>query len=436
MATKGIKILEVESGSAAEETGLEPGDEILAVNGHEVADELELRFHLSDEELDLSVRRSNGVLEHFEIDTSGMADLGIKVEEFKTRTCNNACLFCFVDQLPPRVRASLRVKDDDYRLSFLYGNYITLTNLRQQDLNRIVEQRLSPLFVSVHATDPLLRARILGRKTEDQLNARLRKLVRGGIRIHAQIVLIPGINDGKSLEKTIFDLSGLYPGVQSVAIVPVGLSDYGPPKDRFKPVTPEYSRRLIRKAIRWQNQFRATIGRTFAYLADEFFIQGNVEIPEAHYYDDFAQIEDGVGMVRTFLDAFQTELERPRRARVFIPGTLATGRLFFPILRQCMDRFNRKYGSCFRVCKIENRFLGKNITVAGLLAGRDILTSLRRKKAGNFLIVPGEALSSTGNILLDDLSIRDLSERLGFPVYAGGRNMHECFELLFKVGGA
>ena len=221
-----------------------------------------------------------------------------------------------------------------------------------------------------------------------------------------------------------------------MAIVPVGLSDYGPPKDRFKPVTPEYCRRLIRNATRWQNQFRAEIGRTFAYLADEFFIQGSVDIPETHHYDDFAQIEDGIGMVRAFLDAFQKEMERPRKVRSFLPGTLATGKLFSPILRKCMDQFNRKYGSCFRVCEIENRFLGKNITVAGLLAGKDILTSLRRKKVGNFLIIPNEALSSTENVLLDDLSIRDLSECLGVPVYAGGRNMHEFFGLLFKVAGA
>jgi putative radical SAM enzyme (TIGR03279 family) len=307
--------------------------------------------------------------------------------------------------------------------------------LTDGDLNRIFEQRLSPLFVSVHATDSQLRKKILGRKKADHLETKLRKLTGGGIRIHAQIVLIPGINDGKNLEKTILDLYGFYPGVQSVAIVPIGLSDYGIPKQRFTPITPEYSRRLIESAVRWQNQFRVKIGRTFAYLADEFFIQGGVEIPEVHYYDDFAQIEDGVGMVREFLDEFQKELDRRGRTRIVAPGTLVTGRLFFPILKRCMEQFNRKYGSCFQVCKIENRFLGKNITVAGLLAGKDILASLGRKKLGNFLIIPNEALSSGDSILLDDLTLGDLSERLGIPVYAGGRNMRDFFKLLFKVGG-
>ncbi len=434
MTAKGIKILEVESGSAAEEIGLEPGDRILAVNGHEVSDELALRFYLSDEQVDFCIRHSSGVMEHLELSLSDTTYLGIKVEEFRTRTCNNACLFCFIDQLPPGVRSSLRVKDDDYRLSFLHGNYVTLTNVTERDLNRIIEQRLSPLFVSVHATDPMLRRKILGRKNPDSMNAKLHKLIRGGIRLHAQIVLLPGINDGKHLEKTLFDLYDLYPGVQSVAIVPAGLSDYGSPKDRFTPVTPEYSRRFIQSTLRRQNLFRAKIGRTFAYPADEFFIRGGVEIPEAHYYDDFAQIEDGVGMVREFLDEFRKELGRRRRIRVFAPGTLVTGKLFFPTLQRCMEQLNRKYGSCFQVRKIENRFLGKNITVAGLLAGKDIIASLKRKKLGNFLIIPGEALSHGTGILLDDLSIADLSERLRVPVYAGGRDMRDFFKLLFKVG--
>ncbi len=434
MKTRGLKILEVESGSAADEIGLQPGDRILSVNGHEVSDELALRFYLSEELIDLCVRRSSGLTEHFEVDTSDAIDIGIAVEEFRTQTCNNACLFCFIDQLPPGVRSSLRVKDDDYRLSFLHGNYVTLTNLTEKDLTRIVEQRLSPLFVSVHATDPQLRKRILGSKKADQLVAKLRKLIRGGIRIHAQIVLMPGINDGKYLEKTLFDLYRLYPGVQSVAIVPVGLSDHGNPKDRFKPVTPQYSRKLIKSTARWQNHFRAETGRTFAYLADEFFIQGGMGIPDVHYYDDFAQIEDGVGMVRDFLDEFQRELNRQRRVRTFQPGTLVTGHLFFPILQQCMEQFNRKYGSHFMVRKVENRFLGKKITAAGLLAGKDILISLKRKRLGKFLIIPNEALSREDNILLDDLSITDLSERLGIPVYAGRRNMRDFFKLLFKVG--
>jgi putative radical SAM enzyme (TIGR03279 family) len=434
MAARGIKILEVESGSVAETVGLQPGDRILTANGREVPDELALRFYLSTDYVHLSVRRSNGIKKHFEVDLSDEMDLGIKVEEFQTRLCNNACLFCFVDQLPPNVRPSLRVKDDDYRLSFLHGNYITLTNLIDPDLDRIIEHRLSPLFVSVHATEPELRRRILGRKDADNLHEKLHKLVRGGIQLHAQIVLIPGINDGKNLERTVLDLYRLYPGVQSIAIVPMGLSDYGTPKDHFIPMTSDYSRTLIRNAIRWRDQFRAQIGRTFAYLADEFYIQGGIAIPDRIYYDDFSQIEDGVGMVRAFLDEFEKRLRRLRKSRLDLRGTVATGKLFFPILQECMERINRRLETRLQVCQVENRFMGRNIAVAGLLGGEDILSAVSGKNLGDFLIIPNEALSQGDGILIDNLTLSDLSKRLGIPVHPGGRTVHDFFKLLSKIG--
>jgi putative radical SAM enzyme (TIGR03279 family) len=432
MGTRGLRILEVETGSAAEASGLEPGDQILSANGREISDELALKFYLSEEYVDLLVRQKSGRRKRFHLDLSDHAGLGVKVEEFKTRICNNACLFCFVDQLPPGARRSLRVKDDDYRLSFLHGNYVTLTNLNERDLNRIIEQHLSPLYVSVHATDPELRARILGRKKPDGLNKKLRTLVRGGIRIHAQIVLMPGINDGAQLEKTIFDLYRLYPGVQSVAIVPLGLSDHGRPKDRLAPVTPVYSREVIRQAAAWRDRFRTAIGHTFAYLADEFYIQAGTAIPEAAYYDDFVQIEDGVGMVREFLDEFEKELRRRRKSRSGLKGTLATGRLFFPALQGCMERFNRKFGSCLHVCKVENRFMGRKVSVAGLLAGRDILTALSGRDLGDFVIIPGEALSREDGVFVDNLTPGDLANKLDRPVYSGGHTVRSFFKLLFE----
>lgn len=430
MATRGLRILEVEAGSAAEALGLKSGDQILKVNGHEVPDELAFMFHLSEEYVDLYVRRSNGTRKHCKLDLADSADWGLRIEEFKTRVCNNACLFCFVDQLPPKVRPSLRVKDDDYRLSFLHGNYITLTNISGRELNRIIEHHLSPLYVSVHATDPELRARVLGRKKPDAVVKKLRALARGGIRIHTQIVLMPGINDGKWLEKTVFELYRLYPGIQSVAIVPLGLSDHGRPKEILTPVSPDYCRKIIRMVSQWQDRFRSQTGCTFAYLADEFFIQGGVEIPERNYYDDFAQIEDGIGMAREFLDAFETELRRRRRSRIGLKGTLATGILFFASLQHCINRYNRKFGSRLKVCTIENRFLGRNITVAGLLAGRDILAALKGKDFGDFLIIPGEALSRGDGILIDNLSPKDLEEKLGKPVHSGGQTVRDLFMLL------
>jgi putative radical SAM enzyme (TIGR03279 family) len=328
------------------------------------------------------------------------------------------------------VRQSLKVKDDDYRLSFLHGNYITLTNLAETDLDRIIAQALSPLYVSVHATDPELRTRILGRKKVDDLAGKLRKLIEGGIRIHAQIVLMPQINDGKQLERTVSDLYSYYPGVSSVAIVPLGLSDYGPARGKLIPATPRFCREVIHQVAPWQDRFRQETGRGFAYLADEFFIQGEVPIPHRDYYDDFAQIEDGVGMVRLFIDEFASHLARRRKLRLQVHGTLATGRLFYPFLRDCANQFNRKLGSDLNVVEVENSFMGKSITVAGLLAGRDFAEALAGRNLGDFVVVPSEAVSQVEGIFVDDLSPADLAGLLDKPVFLSGRTMQDFFKLL------
>jgi putative radical SAM enzyme (TIGR03279 family) len=433
MTRSGTKIRKVEFGSSAHRIGLIPGDQILAINGHPVPDELALRFHLADELINLQVRRVDGSEVSHELDLTEGTDLGVELEDFRTRTCNNACLFCFIDQLPPGVRDTLKVKDDDYRLSFLHGNYITLTNLADRELDRIIEQRLSPLYVSVHATDPDLRTRILGRRKVDDLERKLTRLIQGGILLHTQIVLMPGINDGKHLEKTVFDLYDRYPGVDSTAIVPLGLSAHGAPREVFVPVTASYCRDTIAQVSSWQERFRREIHRTFSYLADEFYIQGGIPLPNADHYDDFAQIEDGVGMVRKFVDEFEAELARRRKRLPGLRGTLATGKLFCPFLRQCTGSFNAKLGSQLEICEVESRFMGPSITVAGLLAGRDLLSALQGRNPGDFVIIPDEAVSRVDGVLVDDLSSADLEGRLGKPVYPSGRTMHDFFELLLKL---
>jgi putative radical SAM enzyme (TIGR03279 family) len=433
MEKRSTRIVSVEKGSLAEEIGLAPGDEILTANGHETPDELALKFHLSEEIVDLCIQRPNGDVKHLEIDLSASTHLGIKVEEFQTRTCSNACLFCFIDQLPAGIRPALLIKDDDYRLSFLHGNYITLTNLPDRDLDRIIEQRLSPLYVSVHATDTELRTRVLGRKKADDLDRKIRKLINGQIQLHTQIVLMPGINDGSNLEKTVSDLYSYFPGVQSVAVVPLGLSDHGKPRGRFTPVTPGFCREIIEQAIPWQARFRSEAGKTFVYLADEFYIQGGVDLPEAPDYDEFAQIEDGIGMVRAFLDEFDNKLARRRKSCPLLHGTLVTGKLFYPTLRRCADRFNQKFGSDLRVCEVENRYLGKNITVAGLLGGEDIAVALAKAgDIGDFVVIPNESISRVDGILVDNFAPADISERIQKPVYASGRTMDDLFRFLSR----
>lgn len=430
MAKKGIKIAEVEQGSPGQRMGLSPGDEIVTVNGHSIPDELAFKFYLAEELVEMEVRKSSGADEIVQLDLSQGEPLGVKVEDFRTRTCNNACLFCFIDQLPPGVRPTLKIKDDDYRLSFLHGNYITLTNLPEGELDRMIEQALSPLYVSVHATDPELRTSILGRKKVDDLDRKMRKLIDGRIRLHTQIVLMPQVNDGVHLEKTVFDLYGYYPGVSSVAIVPLGLSDHGTPREHYVPVTAPYCREIIRQVTPWQQRFRHEIHRTFAYLADEFYIQGEVPLPDTGYYDDFAQIEDGIGMVQKFLNEFNAELMRRRKPRIHLRGTLATAKLFYPYLLSCIGHFNEKLKSRLEVRLIENKFMGKDITVAGLLAGADFQQALEGRVHGDFVVIPHEAVSRVDAILVDNLAPEELSRRLGKPVYPSGANMHDFFSLL------
>jgi putative radical SAM enzyme (TIGR03279 family) len=430
MKAQGLPIRSVEAGSPAEALGLAAGDEILSVNGHPTPDELALKFYLADEQLRLDVRKADGTRMLLDLDLPHGDFLGVEVEEFRTRTCSNACLFCFINQLPPGARTSLRIKDDDYRLSFLHGNYITLTNLPEKELDRIVEQALSPLYVSVHATEVDLRTRILGRRRADDFAGKLRKLIDGGIRLHTQVVLMPGINDGDHLEKTVFDLYGYHPGVDSVAIVPLGLSDHGPPKDSFTRVTAGYCREVIAQVTPWQAVFRRETGRTFAYLADEFYLQGGMALPGEAHYDDFAQIEDGVGMVRKFLCDFESEIRRCRKPGAALHGTLVTGTLFYPVLSRCITRLNNRIGSLLMPVAAQNRFMGSSITVAGLLAGRDIADSLATVDPGDFVIIPSEAVSRTEGILVDDLSLEDLACRVGKPVYTSGRTMRDFFRLL------
>lgn len=431
MPRSSLKIRLVEPDSPAGRAGLAPGDEILTLNGHPIPDELALRFFLAGENhAEFEVLRPGAGELHIDMEISDGTILGIEAEDFRTRTCNNACLFCFINQLPRDARKSLRIKDDDYRLSFLHGNYITLTNLPDKELDRIIEQALSPLYVSVHATDPQLRTRMLGRKKPDDLAGKMRRLIAGGIRIHAQIVLLPQVNDGAHLTRTMLDLFSYYPGVASVAIVPLGLSDYG--NQELTQVDPDFCRQVIAQVEPWQQEFRARWGRGFAYLADEFYIQAGVPIPEAGFYDDFAQIEDGIGMVRRFLDDFGVQLKRRSKRRLHLKGTLATGKLFFPFLRDCAGQLNQKLGTDLRVVEVESRYMGKGVTVAGLLAGQDFARALEGRVWGDFVVLPGEAMSQVENIFVDSMTPAQLADRIGARVIPGGPSMKAFFDSLLK----
>ena len=316
-AIPGVAVDRVEDGSIAQEVGIEPGDRLLSIDRHEVEDALDYRYlsSLVERELTLKVAKKSGELWDIEIEKEEDEDLGLELESIQTRICKNNCIFCFVHQLPrgKQVRRTLRVKDEDFRLSFLFGHYLTLTNLSEKDYRRIFEQRLSPLYVSVHATEPKLRQYLLQNRRPDNLLGNIRRLIQGGIRLHTQIVLMPGINDGAHLERSIEDLLRFHPQVMTLSIVPVGLTDHRRGLPRLTPVDADYARKTIAHVSTIQQRIRESHGTPFCFLGDEFYIMASQDIPPRSHYGDFPLVENGVGMVRTFLDEFHREIENKGR---------------------------------------------------------------------------------------------------------------------------
>jgi len=390
----GVIITEVEPGSLGEELELRPDDRIVRVNGRPVRDYLDLRFQTAGEtELTFQVKKTNGETHDIEFDREEGEDLGLMFEQIVPRQCANECIFCFCKGNPEDARPSLFVRDEDIRLSFLYGNYTTLSSITEDEMKRIIEQRLSPQYVSVHATDLKTRAYLLGvDESRADISDKLDRLLAADIEIHAQVVLCPEINDGAILEKTLRDLAAYYPKVVSTAIVPVALTRYNT-DERLTRVTPEFCRRTIKEVEKLQKEFRRTLGVTFAFLGDEIYIKAGVEIPSRRHYGNYPQIEDGVGMVRSFLNAFENVLNRrdaetrrmknirtnPNAIRPQIPnsafriphsknGTFLTGEMFAPILRECIDKYNASRRTNLSVLAVPNGYFGGDVSVAGLPA--------------------------------------------------------------------
>jgi putative radical SAM enzyme (TIGR03279 family) len=423
--------MEVRSGSLADEIGLKAGDRLVSINGWDIDDDLDFRFRAAEGIVDLVINRRGQAALRKTVLLANCQQLGLTVEDFRPKACNNKCVFCFVDQLPKGTRRTLRFKDDDFRLSFLHGNYLTLTNLTERDIERIIEQRLSPLYVSVHATELPVRAKMLGRSEEHASLKPLLQLLAGGIAVHAQIVLCPAINDGAHLEHTLVELSKQYPGIVSVAIVPLGTSQYRANLTSLNEVTPEYCRQVIRQIKPFQRNFRKRLGVTFVYLADEFYLQSGESLPCARYYDDFQLLEDGVGLVRYF----DQEFKRAMKRRWKVPsgrldGTLVTGKLFYPFLCEYSRQLECRFGGNLRVVGIENKFLGPKITVAGLLSGADIIAALRGRDLGQWVLLPGEALSAGSSLFLDDMSLDTLQSELKVPIKATQRTVESFFQFL------
>lgn len=411
----GLLIHEVAPGSIAEELGLEPGDRLLAINGTLLRDLIDYEFQRGDDFLTLEVHRASGELWEIEVERNEGEPLGLAFAPPRPKRCGNNCLFCFVHQLPKGLRKPLYVKDEDYRLSFLYGTYLTLTNLALGDLMRIKEQRLSPLYVSVHATDPLVRERLLGKSGIPSILDLLHELTDAGITLHCQVVICPGINDGEVLARTVADLAGLHPRIASLAIVPLGLTSHRQNLPRLEPVTPEYAAAFIRtwqpEALRLAEQ----LDEPFLFLADEFFIRADMPFPLRESYGDFPQVENGVGMVPLFLDEAK---EAIREATPLPPlaATVVTGVSPYRFLDEFLGKLSTLTGTDIRTVQVPSLLFGESVTVTGLVAGNDIIAGLQGKRLGDVVIIPDVMLKEGEGRFLDDLTVADIERALSVEI--------------------
>jgi putative radical SAM enzyme (TIGR03279 family) len=435
----GVLITDVATGSLAEELELQSNDRIVRVNGRTVRDYLDFRFQTAGEtELTLQVKKPNGETWELEIERDEGEDFGLEFEQIAPRQCANECLFCFCKGNPADARPSLFIRDEDIRLSFLYGNYTTLSSITPDEMNRIVEQRLSPQYVSVHATDLKVRAYLLGvdEKRAD-ISGKLKRLLDNEIEIHAQVVLCPEINDGAILQKTVRDLAAHFPKISSVAIVPLGLTRYNT-DNRLTAVTPEFCRRTIWEIEPLQAEFQTKFGETFAFLGDEIYIKAGLPIPSRKHYGNYPQIEDGIGMVRTFLNKFENlwrKLKKkplaPEQARK-LNGTIFTGEMFAPEMTRIVEKTNREAGTRLSVKAVKNEYFGGDVAVAGLLTGADFLR-VKDEVAGDFAILPSHVLKSDESIFLDGMTFAEFQKEFKTPVHlldaAGLINMIETADV-------
>jgi putative radical SAM enzyme (TIGR03279 family) len=403
-------ITAVVEGSPAAAAGIEPGDRLLAIGGAPVRDCVDYRFLCAEERIEVEILKPDGARRVIVIEKHPDQDLGLDflAELFDgVRRCCNRCIFCFYDQLPNGLRESLYIRDDDFRLSFLHGNFVTLSNLSQADLGRICEQRLSPLYVSVHATELALRRRMLGNSAAPDVLDQMRRLAAGGIEMHAQVVLCPGINDGAALSRTIADLAALHPAVKSVAIVPVGLTRHRARLPKLRAVDAPAAREVLRRVNGWQAGFLAHLGSRFVFAADELYLLAGEEFPQCEQYEGFPQRENGVGLARLFLDELQ---KTDFGAAAGLAVTLMTGLAARGLVEEMAAKM-RRHNVRADVIVASNRLLGDGITIAGLLAGEDLAAAVQEQNADGIIAVPAQALRD--GEFLDGMKLQKLCRRLG-----------------------
>ncbi|MDY4434077.1 MAG: DUF512 domain-containing protein [Candidatus Flemingibacterium sp.] len=413
-----VTITGVEKASPAAKHGILPGDILISINGHDINDVLDYRFRLTEKKITLLIHRGPD-LKEITIKKDEYSDIGLEFETYlmdKKHSCRNKCVFCFIDQLPKGMRDTLYFKDDDSRLSFLMGNYITLTNLSEEDVDRIIEMKTSPINVSVHTTNPELRVKMMKNKNAGKVLSYLRRFADAGISLNCQIVLCKGINDGKELERSMTDLAALYPSLVGVSIVPAGITNYREGLCHLEPFTAEEAGEVIDTIDKFGEKCLKKFGTRLFFSSDELYIEAGRELPGEDYYEGYPQIENGVGMIRSmdgeftdeldFLDEY--DLEKPRKVSV------ATGAAAYDFIKSLADRLCEQVPTLeCHVYKIINDFFGHNITVAGLLTGKDLANQLKGKDLGDRLLIPRVTLRSEGDVFLDDTTPEWLAEQLG-----------------------
>ena len=395
----------VRKNSLAEAAGIVAGDKLVSVCGVQVKDIIELSFYTTDYEVDLELENTEGQRRQVHIDKYPDEDLGLEFEAAvfdKVSTCYNNCIFCFVDQMIPGMRKGLYVRDDDYRLSFLYGNFITLTNLKEEDFQRIIQTHMTPLYVSVHATDPKVRCEMMHNRFAGELMDKLERLFAAGIEVHTQIVCCPGYNDGEILAKSFQDLYARHPHVLTMAVVPVGITKHREGLHPLRTFTKEEAAALIDQVTPWQRQCREETGKAFIYLGDEFYLLAGRDVPAAEWYDGFPQLENGIGLTRSFVDEWQATLPSLSSYQAASPAVIPVGESAFTVLQPLLDALNKQFNTAHSFVPVPNQFFGGKVNVTGLLTASDILRTC--KESGKRLILPAVVLNND-KLFLDDTAL-------------------------------
>lgn len=415
-------ISKVRKHSLADKAGIQAGEKLCSVNGCAVRDIIDLSFLTTDDLVELEIENHDGQKRLLQIAKHPDEDLGLEFESAvfdKVRTCYNNCIFCFVDQMIPGMRPSLYVRDDDYRLSFLYGNFITLTNMNDADFDRIIKTHLSPLYISVHATDPQVRCQMMHNRFAGEIMDKMQRLLDAGIQIHTQIVCCPGYNDGAVLQKTFEDLYALHPGILTMAVVPVGLTKHRAHLHPMRTFTPDEAAQVVEHVTAWQQQCREETGKSFVYLGDEFYLLAGKELPPSDYYDGFPQLENGIGLTRNFLNEWEQALQHLQYAQGTEPAVIPVGESAYKVLQPLLDAFNAQYKTEHRFLSVKNKFFGGHVNVTGLLTGSDILPEVKNCQR---VILPAVVLNQD-NLFLDDMALaqfkKDLNGKVEIAANAG-----------------